>query len=233
MRIILPLCHFWGFQAKLEAQHGHDHSEHAVRARKKKPKPEKVYRSGQPTEVENSPAKSADLVDSPPVSRRNRPQSPPLETRRSKSPELCMNEQSQPGGLAVMTNRNVLTEQQVVKSSRSNRKISAPASFAVNSTPTQEGRLFETPDINEERLQSLSLSQDPPPLPPRAHASSAEHRAIQDGQAEVLRSPSSISKSASDPNLLSKDTCEVPKHEAVGKRNSHEDECWYMPGIPR
>lgn len=48
-------------------------------------------------------------------------------------------------------------------------------------------------------------------------------------QQDLLMSP--LGKSPSDTNLVAAGGGK--KHEAVSKRNSHEDENWYLPGIPR
>ena len=96
------------------------------------------------------------------------------------------------------------------------RKISAPVQGNKIYTPPYEERA-EVPAITRER------SNTPPPS--RSDAVSSKQN--------VSMLP--VAKAASDPNLSAADheLTTGNRHESVSKSNSHEDENWYMPGIPR
>ena len=65
----------------------------------------------------------------------------------------------------------------------------------------------------------------PPPPPPKMNIPS-EAASLPEN---LMISP--LAKSASDPNLLNSHSDR--KHVRVSRHNSHEDENWYLPGIPR
>ena len=65
----------------------------------------------------------------------------------------------------------------------------------------------------------------PPPRPPKMNIPS-EAASLPEN---LMMSP--LAKSASDPNLLNSHSDR--KHVRVSRHNSHEDENWYLPGIPR
>ena len=65
----------------------------------------------------------------------------------------------------------------------------------------------------------------PPPPPPKMNIPS-EAASLPEN---LMMSP--LAKSASDPNLLNSHSDR--KHVRVSRHNSHEDENWYLPGIPR
>ncbi|RMX35942.1 hypothetical protein pdam_00005221 [Pocillopora damicornis] len=96
------------------------------------------------------------------------------------------------------------------------RKISAPVQGNKIYTPPYEERAA-APVITRER------SNTPPPS--RSDAVSSKQN--------VSMLP--VAKTASDPNLSAADheLTTGNRHESVSKSNSHEDENWYMPGIPR
>ena len=96
------------------------------------------------------------------------------------------------------------------------RKINAPVQGNKIYTPPYEERAA-APVITRER------SNTPPPS--RSDAVSSKQN--------VSMLP--VAKAASDPNLSAADheLTTGNRHESVSKSNSHEDENWYMPGIPR
>lgn len=65
----------------------------------------------------------------------------------------------------------------------------------------------------------------PPPPPPKKNV----HSEAASLPENLMMSP--LAKSASDPNLLNSHSDR--KHEGVSRHSSHEDENWYLPGIPR
>lgn len=97
------------------------------------------------------------------------------------------------------------------------------------STPDQSTQSFQAQRQEEYPLSSVSgvsgeRSQTPPPS-----NSEKNSVAVPPQQSSVMLP---LSKSISDPNLLIQAEG-GNRHEAVSKRNSHEDENWYLPGIPR
>ena len=105
------------------------------------------------------------------------------------------------------------------------RKITAPAHLVQSTAQKPQEQKFYIPD--EEQPVRRERSHTPPPS-----KSDKISVGVPAKQSAVM---SPLTKSASDPNLLSanNELAEGSKHEAVSKRNSHEDENWYMPGIPR
>ena len=98
---------------------------------------------------------------------------------------------------------------------KTDRKISAPPKLTQSNQVQREKErpLSSTPNVKRERAMT------PPPSSSVAVPT----------QQDLLMSP--LGKSASDPNLVA--AAGGKKHETVSKRNSHEDENWYLPGIPR
>ena len=110
------------------------------------------------------------------------------------------------------------------------RKISAPADL-VQSTPQKppEQNFYIPPDVEQPAKPARERSYTPP-------LSRSDDIKISNGMpAEQSVRMTPLAKSASDPNLLAAKNklAGSNKHEAVSKRNSHEDENWYMAGIPR
>lgn len=110
------------------------------------------------------------------------------------------------------------------------RKISAPAYLVQNTPQKPEEQKFYIPPDEEPSVTSVvtrERSHTPPP--------SRNDKVSVCVSAKQAASMSPLAKSASDPNLLAADDefAAGKKHESVSKRNSHEDENWYMPGIPR
>ena len=109
------------------------------------------------------------------------------------------------------------------------RKISAPA--LVQNTPQKlPGKTFDIPPDKEQPAKPARERSYTPPL------SGSDDNKISSGMPAkqgVRMSP--LAKSASDPNMLAanNELAGSNRHEAVSKRNSHEDENWYMAGIPR
>ena len=118
---------------------------------------------------------------------------------------------------------DVVVDRQEVKTSNgtpsqaADWKISAPPNLT-QSTQVQgekERPLSSVPNVQRERALT--------PPPSNSFAASAQQHLL----------TSSLAKSVSDPNLVGAEADGSRKHEAVSKRNSHEDENWYLPGIPR
>lgn len=77
-----------------------------------------------------------------------------------------------------------------------------------------------------------SSEQDCPqtePLPPTPPPKRNTRLEAASSPESLMMSP--LAKSASDPNLLNSHSDR--KHVRVSRHNSHEDENWYLPGIPR
>lgn len=96
----------------------------------------------------------------------------------------------------------------------------------------------ETNELHAQRdvprpFSSVSSSeQDCPqtePLPPTPPPKRNTRSEAASSTENLMMSP--LAKSASDPNLLNSHSDR--KHVRVSRHNSHEDENWYLPGIPR
>ena len=116
----------------------------------------------------------------------------------------------------VVTDGSPVAQRKIDGSPVAQRKISAPVQGNKIYTPPYEERAA-APVITRER------SNTPPPS--RSDAVSSKQN--------VSMLP--VAKTASDPNLSAADheLTTGNRHESVSKSNSHEDENWYMPGIPR
>lgn len=116
----------------------------------------------------------------------------------------------------VVTDGSPVAQRKIGGSPVAQRKISAPVQGNKIYTPPYEERAA-APVITRER------SNTPPPS--RSDAVSSKQN--------VSMLP--VAKTASDPNLSVADheLTTGNQHESVSKSNSHEDENWYMPGIPR
>ena len=171
----------------MEAQHGHDHSEHAVHARKKKAKPKK-------TANRSPPSQGADVMDRD-ESQGSRPQASP--------------EDSALHGESIDQGENAYPKQ--------NEKMAALGDDFTQpegQRPASESKV----EGSDDDRRSPSPVDEAPPLPPRGRTlSSEQEETAEDGRATVA---------AEGPSG-------VQQHEKAVKRDSHEDECWYMPGIPR
>ncbi|KAL9971389.1 hypothetical protein ACROYT_G023909 [Oculina patagonica] len=220
--------------ARLEAQQGHEHSQHAILARLKK-KQEKSPNQSPPTPRKQATPNTAAVETSTPPS-----QASPLGRRRSfgkahTPPEVRRSNIPQGNGgrnEAVQRERRTSPSDAVPDgptdgSPVAERKLSAPPNL-VQSTAAekpQKQKFYIPPD--EEKPVRRERSHTPPP------SRSDNMSVAMPTKQSVVMSP--LAKSASDPNLLAANN-ELPggsKHETVSKRNSHEDENWYMPGIPR
>ena len=122
-------------------------------------------------------------------------------------------------GSPVMERKNVKTPN-TSDSQVADRKISAPAQLAQNYSARRED---ESPLSAAAGNVTQERSQTPPPC------KNDKPSVLLSTQQNLSMSP--LAKSASDPNLS--EDAGRKKHETVSKRNSHEDENWYLPGIPR
>lgn len=223
--------------AKFEAQQGHENSQHAILARLKKEQEKSANKSSSPTSSpreQTTPNTAAVHVhaspqaSSPRMGRRRsfgKAHTPP-EVRRSNIPQDS-------GGNNVSGQRERKTSASDAVTDGSpvaQRKISAPA-YLVQSTPQkpEEQKFYIPPDEEPSVTPVVTRKRSHTPPPSRNDKVSVGVSARQ------TASMSPLAKSASDPNLLAADGefAAGNKHESVSKRNSHEDENWYMPGIPR
>ena len=110
------------------------------------------------------------------------------------------------------------------------RKISAPANLVQSTAQKPQEQKFYIPPDEEQPVKPGQERSYTPPL--------SRSDKIQVSDAMPVKQSvgmSQLAKSASDPNMLvaKNEFAGSNKHEAVSKRNSHEDENWYMAGIPR
>ena len=234
------------FQAKLEARQGHEHSQHAIVAKMKKHK-EKSHGKSPSTSQEQS------MPSAPSVQPSTSSQGSPFGRRRSfgkarTPPEVRRSDLAQRnlGGNEQRTNlsddvvtdavtdgspeieRKHLRTPGASQLQPEDRKISAPATILQDSQKTPQEQNVHVRHEKERPLSSeghiaRGRSQTPPPS--RSDKKSAS--VIVTNQQHLM---SPIAKSSSDSNLVTKGGS---THKTVSKRNSHENEDWYMPGIPR
>lgn len=234
------------FQAKLEAQQGHEHSQHAILAKMKKHQKKSHGKSPNTSQEQSMP--SAPSVQ-PSTSSQGSPfgrsrsfgkaHTPP-EVRRSDLVQRNLGGNEQRTNLPddvvtdALTDGSPEIERKHVRTPGTSqvqpedRKISAPATILQDSQKNPQDQNVHVRHKKERPLSSEGLvargrSQTPPPS--RSDKKSAS--VIVTNQQNLM---SQITKSSSDPNLVTKGGS---KHETVSKRNSHENEDWYMPGIPR
>ena len=215
------------FQAKHEAQQGHEHSQHALLARMKKEQEKAQSKSPRaPREqvmpIESSVQTSSTSAEAQPFGRRRsfgKVHTPP-ELRRADLLQrngACTENEKQGTNLSddvvtdsvidgdmMMDSRHQVTEQRISTPEQSTQSFQAQRE--------EEYPLSSVPGVSRER------SQTPPPS--KRDKNSV---AVPAQQSSVM---------SSDPNLLIQAE-DGNSHEAVSKRNSHEDENWYLPGIPR
>lgn len=250
------VCNFQlPIQARLEAQQGHEHAQHAVLARLKKEQEKSQSKSPKTSKEQVIPSASstqtsASSPKTPLVMGRRRSfgkaHTPP-EVRRSNLPRE--NGGSNDAGKKCEQRTNLsddvvtdavidgspVRERKLVKTPNSSqlpdadRKISAPAQLGQSAAKKPSKQNFSAQHDDEHPLSSIvnvtqDRSQTPPPLPSKSDKTSV----VVSTQQNLAMSP--LAKSASDPSLAAIDG---NKHETVSKRNSHEDENWYLPGIPR
>ena len=229
-----------------KSQQGHEYSQHAVMARLRKEQEKLQNKSPNTSKEQATPTTSKEQI-TPKASKQqatpttssaqtssSSPQSSPMGRRRSfgkvhTPPEVRKSNLPQRNGVNTeavkqMSNLSddvvtdsiidggVVVDRQEVKNSNAtppqaaDRKISAPPKLT-------QSNLVQRENVKRERAMT------PPPSSSVAVPT----------QQDLLMSP--LGKSASDPNLVA--AAGGKKHEAVSKRNSHEDENWYLPGIPR
>lgn len=110
------------------------------------------------------------------------------------------------------------------------RKITAPSDLVQSTSQKPQEQKFYIPPDEEQPVKSAQERSHTPPLSRKDNVQISD---AMPAKQSVGMSP--LVKSASDPNMLaaSRKLTGNNKHEAVSKRNSHEDENWYMAGIPR
>ena len=229
------------FQARLEAQQGHEHSQHAILARLKKEQDKLQNKNSNTSQEQAMPTatsvqastsspqtspfgrrRSFGKAHTPPeVRRSNRPHTPPEIQRNSGSNEAAERKERTTLSDDVVADGVIdaspVMERKHVKTPNTShlqpedRKISAPVHLGQSATKPLSSSGNGIPE----------RSQTPPP------SKIDKNSVVVSTQQNVM---SLLPKSASDPNLAAK---ESRKHETVSKRDSHEDEDWYMPGIPR
>lgn len=143
----------------------------------------------------------------------------PPEVRRSNIPQgngVFAQHDRKADPSDVVSDGSPVAQRKIDGSPVAQRKIGAPVQGNKIYTPPYEERAA-APVITRER------SNTPPPS--RSDAVSSKQN--------VSMLP--VAKTASDPNLSAADheLTTGNRHESVSKSNSHEDENWYMPGIPR
>lgn len=110
------------------------------------------------------------------------------------------------------------------------RKITAPLDLVQSTSQKPQEQKFYIPPDEEQPVKSAQEQSHTPPLSRKDNVQISD---AMPARQSVGMSP--LVKSASDPNMLAANNKLTGnnKHEAVSKRNSHEDENWYMAGIPR
>lgn len=110
------------------------------------------------------------------------------------------------------------------------RKITAPLDLVQSTSQKPQEQKFYIPPDEEQPVKSAQEQSHTPPLSRKDNVQISD---AMPAKQSVGMSP--LVKSASDPNMLAANNKLTGnnKHEAVSKRNSHEDENWYMAGIPR
>ncbi|XP_020626220.1 uncharacterized protein LOC110063565 isoform X2 [Orbicella faveolata] len=216
--------------ARLEAQQGHEHSQHAIQARLKKEQEKSPHKSPLTPRKQATPATAA--VEATTSSS----QASPLGRRRSfgkahTPPEVRRSNILQDGGGQKVAEKKSSPSDAVTDGSPvAERKIGAPADSVQSTSQKPAEQKFYIPPDKEQPAKPAREQSYTPPL------SSSDNIKISNGvtaKQGVRMSP--LAKSASDPNMLAANNefAGSSKHEAVSKRNSHEDENWYMAGIPR
>ena len=218
------------FQARLEAQQGHEHSQHAIEARLKKEQEKSPHKSPLTARKQATPATAAveattsSFQVSPPGRRRpfGKAHTPP-EVRRS-------NISQNGGGQKVAEKKSSPSDVVTDGSPVAERKITAPANLEQSTSQKPQEQKFYIPPDGEQPTKPERERSHTPPLSRRDNVQ------ISDAMpANHIVGMLPLAKSASDPNMLAANS-ELPgsnKHEALSKHNSHEDENWYMAGIPR
>lgn len=220
------------FQARLEAQQGHEHSQHAIQARLKKEQEKSPHKSPL------TPRKQATPTTAAVEATTSSSQASPLGRRRSfgkahTPPEVRRSDIPQDGGgwnVAAQCEKKSSPSDAVTDGSLvAERKISAPANLVQSTSQQPQEQKFYIPPDEEQPVEPTRERSHTPPLSRSDNKISVGMPVKQ----SVEMSP--LAKSASDPNMLaaSNELAGSNKHKAVSKRTSHEDENWYMAGIPR
>ena len=163
-------------------------------------------------------------------------QGSPLGRRRSfgkahTPPEVRRSNVLQDGGGQKVAEKKSSPSDAVTDGSPvAERKISAPANLVQSTAQKPQEQKFYIPPDEEQPVKPGQERSYTPPL--------SRSDKIQVSDAMPVKQSvgmSQLAKSASDPNMLAakNEFAGSNKHEAVSKRNSHEDENWYMAGIPR
>lgn len=222
--------------ARIEAERGHEHSQHALMARIKKDQAKSQSKNPNTSEEATMPKESSVVT---PL----KTKASPLGRQRSFGKARTPPEVRRPNILV----KNGVNDIAVGKKTNLSEDVVADSAFDLNTNPKKQQ--VKTVDGTEDVGEKLSVishngavgkeEQHPlsavasseqewlktPPQPPKS-----------DGNSHAVSMPtnlmmSPLAKSASDPNLLNSSIDN--KHEPVSKRNSYEDENWYLAGIPR
>lgn len=231
---IMPQGRKW---AKLEAQQGHENSQHAMLARLKKEQEKAANRSSSPNSSpreQATPKKEAKAEEqasptpskpSPRMGRRRslgKARTPP-EVRKSNIPqgnEVSGQHERKASPSDAVADGSPVAQRKINESPVAQRKISAPVQGNKIYTPPNEEHAT-APVITSERLFT------PPP---------SRSDAISNGVSSKQNvSMLPLAKVASDPSFSAADRelSTGNKFDSASKSTSHEDENWYMPGIPR
>lgn len=126
----------------------------------------------------------------------------------------------------VVTDGSPVAQRKIDGSPVAQRKIGgSPVAQRKISAPVQGNKIYTPPYEERAAAPVITRERSNTPPPSRSDAVSSKQN--------VSMLP--VAKTASDPNLSVADheLTTGNRHESVSKSNSHEDENWYMPGIPR
>jgi len=220
--------------ARLEAQQGHEHSQHAIQARFKKEQEKSPRKSPVTPRKQTTPTTaSVEAISSS-------SQVSPLGRQRSfgkahTPPEVRRSNVLQDGGgrnAAAQLEKKSSPSDAVTDSSspKAERKISATANLVQSTSQKPQEQKFYIPPDEE---QPVKPGRERSCTSPQSRSDNIQTPDAMPAKQGVGMSP--LAKSASDPNMLAANNefAGSNKHEAISKPNSHEDENWYMAGIPR
>lgn len=200
------------FQARLEAQHGHEHSQHAIQARLKKEQEKSPHKSPLTPRKQATPATAAVEATtstsqaSPPGRRRSfgKAHTPP-EVRRSN---ILQNGSGQKVSEKTSSSSDAVTDGSPV----AERKITAPTDLVQSTSQKPQEQKFYIPPDEEQPAKPARERSCTPPLSRSDNVQISDAMPAKQG---VGMSP--LAKSASDPNML----CLARNNELAGS-NKHE-----------
>lgn len=232
--------------ARLEAEQGHEHSQHAIMARIKKEQEKEKNKSPNRSREEVIPKESSVITSS-------KTQEAPLGRQRSFGKARTPPQARRPD---VLQQKNNVSAEATRQKTKLSDNVVADGAFDSSTVADALahgkaiGNITEGQAVAEKKLNhgtnelhaqrdvpcpfsSVSSSeQDCPqtePLPPTPPPKRNTRSEAASSTENLMMSP--LAKSASDPNLLNSHSDR--KHVRVSRHNSHEDENWYLPGIPR